>query len=53
MPKIGKKKYPYTEEGMKKFKEDKKKAVQQAKRGQSAAEMPVGAKKKKMMIGKK
>ena len=34
-------------------KEDKKKAVQQAKRGQSAAEMPVGAKKKKMMIGKK
>jgi hypothetical protein len=53
MPKIGKKKYPYTEEGMRKFKEDKKKAVQQAKRGQSAAEMPVGAKKKKMMIGKK
>ena len=54
MPKIGKKKYPYTKEGMKKFKADKKKIVQQGGNGRSAAEMPVtapSAKKKK--IGKK
>lgn len=54
MPKIGKKKYPYTKEGMKKYKEDKK-IVQQGKSGQSAAEMQAtvkGAKKKKK-VGKK
>ena len=54
MPKIGKKKYPYTKEGMKKFKADKK-IVQQGKRGQSSAEIPATATsaKKKKKIGKK
>ena len=53
MPRIGKKKYPYTKEGMKKFKEDKK-IVPQGKSGQSAAEMQATAKSaKKKKVGKK
>ena len=54
MPKIGKKKYPYTKKGMKKYEEDKK-IVQQGKRGQSAAEMQATVKgdKKKKKVGKK